>query len=77
MNTNNTKTQRYEGQLKNGKRNGYGKVYSAYGRLIFEGEFEDGKRNGYGKTYFADGSSSQYYEGEWKDNELVRFFCIK
>ena len=36
----------FEGEYKNGKRNGKGKEYSSDGDLIFEGE--NGKRNGKG-----------------------------
>ena len=40
----------FEGEYKNGKRNGKGKEYNKYGDLIFEGEFKNGKRwNGIGK----------------------------
>ena len=42
----------FEGDYKNGKRNGKGKEYSDYnGKLIFEGEYVNGKRNGKGKEY--------------------------
>ena len=43
----------FEGEYKNGKRNGKGKEYYDYfaGKLKFEGEFLDGKRNGKGKEY--------------------------
>ena len=36
----------FEGEYKNGKRNGKGKEYSTDGDLIFEGEYKNGKRNG-------------------------------
>ena len=39
----------FEGEYKNGKRNGKGKEYSTDGDLIFEGEYKNGKRNGKGK----------------------------
>ena len=38
----------FEGEYKNGKRNGKGKEYSTDGDLIFEGEYKNGKRNGKG-----------------------------
>ena len=41
----------FEGELKNGERNGYGKEYEE-GRLIYEGEFLDSKRHGKGKEYY-------------------------
>ena len=44
----------FEGEYKNGKRNGIGKEYDkySYGKLIYEGEYLDGKRNGIGKDYY-------------------------
>ena len=41
----------YEGDYKNGKRNGEGKEYY-YNILIFEGEYKDGKRNGKATKYY-------------------------
>ena len=40
----------YEGEYKNGLRNGKGKEYLD-GKLIFEGEYLNGERNGKGKEY--------------------------
>ena len=41
----------YEGDYKNGERNGEGKEYY-YNILIFEGEYKDGKRNGKATKYY-------------------------
>ena len=41
----------YEGEFKNGERNGKGKEYDKNGKLKFEGEYLNGKRNGKGKEY--------------------------
>ena len=42
---------KYEGEYKNGERNGKGKEYNYKGELRFEGEYKNGKRNGKGKEY--------------------------
>ena len=34
----------YEGEYKNGERNGKGKKYDYEGKLIFEGEYKNGKK---------------------------------
>ena len=39
----------YEGGYNKSKRNGKGKEFDLYNRLIFEGEYLNGKRHGYGK----------------------------
>ncbi len=41
---------RYWGQLVNGKRNGYGKLYDEKGNIIFEGEYENNRKIN-GKLY--------------------------
>ena len=43
----------FEGEYKNGERNGKGKEYNNEGELMFEGEYKEGNRwNGRGKRYF-------------------------
>jgi len=56
-------TLRYEGEYKNGKRNGFGK--REYARCVFEGQWVDGTRNGPGKLTWNDGGQ---WEGDFKDN---------
>ena len=42
----------FEGEYKNGKKNGLGIEYSFIGKIIFEGEYENGiKKNGKGYDY--------------------------
>ena len=41
----------FKGEYLNGKRNGKGKEYDKFGKLIFEGEYINGERNGKGKEY--------------------------
>jgi hypothetical protein len=53
----------YEGELKDGKRHGQGKMTYKNG-VIYEGEWKDGKIEGKGKMTYKNGD---IYEGEWKD----------
>ena len=57
----------FEGEYKNGKRNGKGKEYSIdycdQVKLLFEGEYLNNKRNGKGKEYFSEGNVK--FEGEY------------
>ena len=39
----------FEGEFKNGERNGKGKEYDFMGKIEFEGEYLNGKKNGKGK----------------------------
>ncbi len=55
---------RYEGDFKDGKRDGRGKFTNEYG--VYEGDFKDDKFNGRGVFVGADGNR---YEGDWKDGK--------
>ena len=56
----------FEGEYKNGERNGYGKEYNLADK-IFEGEYLNGKRHGKGKEY---GSRERLkFEGEYKNGK--------
>ena len=63
----------YEGEYKNGLRNGNGKEYRI-GYLIFEGEYLNGLRNGKGKEYDEFGElifEGEYFKGKmwnWKND---------
>ena len=53
---------RYQGEWKNGKRNGKGiEIYSNGNKYI--GEFKDDRRHGHGTCIYSNGS---IYDGEWK-----------
>jgi hypothetical protein len=52
----------YNGELKDGNCNGYGKRFYVNGDR-YEGEWKRGQMHGQGKMFFADGSR---YEGGWK-----------
>ena len=53
----------YEGNFKNGYRNGTGKYYFDIGDF-YTGNFSDNKFNGKGTYYYTNG---ERYEGEWRD----------
>ena len=57
----------FEGEYKNGKRNGKGKEYSWNKVIIYEGEYKNGKRNGKGKEYDDEGNIK--FQGEYKNGE--------
>ena len=60
----------FEGEYKNGKKNGLGIEYSFIGKIIFEGEYENGiKKNGKGYDYkgntiltIENGNIKEFYE---------------
>ena len=53
----------YEGEFKNGERNGQGKEFFLNGNLLFNGNYLNGKRNGQGKEFYPDGNL--LYEGDY------------
>jgi len=57
---------KYNGEYKNRKPNGRGKMYYANGE-IYEGEWLNGQRHGKGILYFAqnDSADRKSYEGDW------------
>merc|ERR1712100_141177 len=55
----------YVGQMKNGKKHGFGKLTSADG-AVYVGDWKDDKRNGKGKMTYASG---EVYDGDWKDDK--------
>ena len=59
----------YEGEFKNGKKDGKGKEYNLDG-LIYEGGFKEGKRNGKGKAYDKDGNNILLFEGDFKNDDI-------
>ncbi len=59
------KEERYEGDFKDGKRDGRGKSTGEYG--VYEGDWKDSKANGRGVWVEANGDR---YEGEFKDDKF-------
>ena len=57
----------FEGEYKNGEKNGKGKEYDHFGRLEFEGEYLNDKKHGQGKEYFR--NKKILFEGEYKDGK--------
>ena len=51
----------FEGEFKNGKKNGKGKEYYENGRIKYEGSYLNGRKNGKGKEYYEIGRIK--YEG--------------
>ena len=62
----------FEGEYRNGERNGKGKEYDYNNKIIFEGKYLDGRRNGKGKEYYSNGQllfEGEYLNGKkWKGN---------
>ena len=57
---------RYEGDIKEGKREGYGKYYYSTGD-IYEGEFKNNLKNGKGKYIYC---NKDIYEGDYKNGKI-------
>merc|ERR1740123_2725118 len=55
----------YEGQFKNGKFEGFGRMewHMANGMMVYEGEYVDDLKHGHGRYIWADG---RVYDGEWR-----------
>jgi hypothetical protein len=62
-------SQTYEGELKDGKYHGRGRLVDAEGRK-YVGEFRDGRFNGQGKAEMPNG---EIYEGEFRDGEFTGY----
>ena len=54
----------FEGEYKNGWRNGKGKEFNDIGEVIFEGEYLNGEKNGNGKEYEG---GEVIFEGEYEN----------
>ncbi|XP_063173558.1 MORN repeat-containing protein 1 isoform X2 [Candoia aspera] len=58
----------YCGEMRDQRRNGYGRYVYPNSFFKYEGQWQRGKKHGHGKLLFKDGS---YYEGEFADGEIV------
>ena len=65
----------YNGDWKDGKRNGQGTLTFVDGTRYI-GQFKDGKRNGQGTITFVNHVKYVKYEGEFKDNQLLKGIMI-
>jgi hypothetical protein len=67
------KVKKYQGFIKDLKKDGQGISYNSDGIKEYEGQWKDNKRNGKGTSYFSTGSvyihGAVEYEGMWKDNK--------
>ena len=61
------KEEYYIGDIKNGLRQGKGKLYYNNGILKYEGDFINDKFEGYGKYFNENENKWKYYIGEWKN----------
>ncbi|XP_058017214.1 MORN repeat-containing protein 1 [Ahaetulla prasina] len=60
----------YIGEMKDQRRNGYGRYVYPNTFFKYEGQWKEGKKHGHGKLLFKDGS---YYEGEFVEGEIVGY----
>jgi len=58
----------YNGEMLNGKRNGYGVCKYENGN-VYLGEWKDNKYQGKGKLIYSEGDSRDYLEGEFSDHK--------
>lgn len=58
----------YEGQRKDGQRDGTGCEYDEEGHLVYEGGWKNGLRHGYGKEWYTD-SGTLHYVGHWVEGK--------
>ena len=59
----------YEGDYKNGERNGKGEEYYIIRNLKFKGEYLNGKRNGKGEEYYTNGQLK--FKGEYLNGNKI------
>ena len=66
-----TNGETYDGEWKNGEKNGYGTFNfldgDGYNRDVYVGEWKDDKKHGKGKMIYTNGDDM--YDGMWKDDE--------
>jgi hypothetical protein len=62
----------YQGEFREGRRNGYGVQHSASDEY-YEGEFHDDQRDGYGVRTVGNGQQEQ---GLWRNNRLIQGMII-
>jgi hypothetical protein len=64
----------YEGEIKNGIKQGKGKIYDINGSLIYEGKVINGIKNGKGKEY--DKNRNLIFEGGFKNGKRMKIDII-
>jgi len=57
----------FEGEYKNGQKNGKGKEYNHLNIMVFEGDYKDNKRNGIGTEYNEKGK--KVFVGEYRNGQ--------
>ncbi len=63
------KNGQYEGEMLNGKRQGYGKAVYDNGS-VYEGYWENNQRHGKGKLIFGQSSKDEFFEGTFVDDVI-------
>ena len=66
---------RFEGEFKNGKRNGKGKEYNYHGVKIFEGEYFNGRR--WNVKTENEGKIYELKDGKGYTKETIRYFYLQ
>lgn len=62
---------RYEGDMVNGKKEGFGALFSPEGILLYEGQWKEGKLHGKGVLYYKNGMKA--YDGNFENGEKNGF----
>ena len=58
----------YEGEMKNGKMDGYG-IFKSDNGFIYEGQFRNGVEDGHGKLVYPEG---RVFEGNFKNGKPIK-----
>jgi len=61
---------KYDGQWKDGKPNGFGKLITQDSNVLYEGYFKDGMYHGNGRHFRRD--TDNYFEGEYSNDSLKK-----
>mmetsp|Transcript_1880 Transcript_1880/g.1773 ORF Transcript_1880/g.1773 Transcript_1880/m.1773 type:complete len:90 (+) Transcript_1880:2758-3027(+) len=64
------KVVKYEGEIKDELRNGFGKKYFLNGNLEYEGQFRNSKFQGHGVLYSEENENQKIYEGEFMNGHF-------
>jgi len=67
---NGMKVVKYEGEIKDELRNGFGKKYFLNGNLEYEGQFRNSKFQGHGVLYSEENENQKIYEGEFMNGHF-------
>lgn len=74
MDDESSKQGKYEGEMLNGKRHGFGKAVYDNG-TVYEGYWENDKKHGKGKYIYPESSKSDYFEGTFV-NDVIQGYGV-